>query len=33
MNARITLAVAGRVLAQVRRDHRTVAMLLVVRAC
>ena len=30
MNARITLAVAGRVLTQVRRDHRTLAMLLVV---
>ena len=30
MNLRITLAVAGRVLTQVRRDHRTVAMLLVV---
>jgi ABC-2 type transport system permease protein len=27
MNPRITLAVAGRVLAQLRRDHRTVAML------
>lgn len=30
MNARITFAVAGRVLTQVRRDHRTLAMLLVV---
>lgn len=30
MNARTTLAVAGRVLTQVRRDHRTLAMLLVV---
>ena len=30
MNTRITLAVAGRVLTQVRRDHRTLAMLLVV---
>ena len=30
MNSRITLAVAGRVLRQVRRDHRTLAMLLVV---
>ena len=30
MSARITLAVAGRVLTQVRRDHRTLAMLLVV---
>lgn len=30
MNARVTLAVAGRVLTQVRRDHRTLAMLLVV---
>lgn len=30
MNARITLAVAGRVLTQLRRDHRTLAMLLVV---
>ncbi len=30
MNPRITLAVAGRVLAQLRRDHRTVAMLLLV---
>ncbi len=30
MNPRITLAVAGRVLTQVRRDHRTLAMLLVV---
>lgn len=30
MRPRITLAVAGRVLAQLRRDHRTVAMLLVV---
>ena len=29
MNARITLAVAGRVLVQLRRDHRTLAMLLV----
>ncbi|ABL80021.1 MULTISPECIES: ABC transporter permease [unclassified Nocardioides] len=29
MNARITLAVAGRVLIQLRRDHRTLAMLLV----
>src|SRR3712207_5961659 len=30
MNPRITWAVAGRVLTQVRRDHRTLAMLLVV---
>ena len=30
MKARITFAVAGRVLAQLRRDHRTLAMLLVV---
>ena len=30
MTPTITLAVAGRVLAQLRRDHRTVAMLLVV---
>ncbi|GAB3025723.1 transport permease protein [Nocardioides flavus (ex Wang et al. 2016)] len=30
MNPRVTLAVAGRVLRQVRRDHRTLAMLLVV---
>ncbi|RYB93598.1 ABC transporter permease [Nocardioides oleivorans] len=30
MSPRTTLAVAGRVLTQVRRDHRTVAMLLVV---
>ena len=30
MSPRITLAVAGRVLTQVRRDHRTLAMLLVV---
>lgn len=30
MNPRITLAVAGRVLRQVRRDHRTLAMLMVV---
>lgn len=30
MNARITLAVAGRVLAQLRRDRRTMALLLVV---
>jgi ABC-2 type transport system permease protein len=30
VNARVTLAVAGRVLRQVRRDHRTLAMLLVV---
>lgn len=30
MSARITLAVAGRVLRQVRRDHRTLAMLMVV---
>jgi ABC-2 type transport system permease protein len=30
MNPRITLAVAGRVLTQLRRDHRTMAMLLVV---
>ncbi len=30
MNARITFAVAGRVLTQVRRDHRTLAMLMVV---
>lgn len=29
MTARVTLAVAGRVLTQVRRDHRTLAMLLV----
>lgn len=29
MNPRITLAVAGRVLTQVRRDHRTLAMLVV----
>ena len=29
MTLRITLAVAGRVLTQVRRDHRTAAMLLV----
>jgi ABC-2 type transport system permease protein len=29
MNPRVTLAVAGRVLTQVRRDHRTLAMLLV----
>ncbi len=29
MNARITLAVAARVLTQLRRDHRTLAMLLV----
>lgn len=29
MNPRITLAVAGRVLVQLRRDHRTLAMLLV----
>ncbi len=30
MNPRITLAVAARVLTQIRRDHRTLAMLLVV---
>ena len=30
MTPRITLAVAGRVLTQLRRDHRTLAMLLVV---
>ena len=30
MNPRITFAVAGRVLIQLRRDHRTLAMLLVV---
>lgn len=30
VSARVTLAVAGRVLRQVRRDHRTLAMLLVV---
>ena len=30
MSTRITLAVAGRVLTQIRRDHRTLAMLLVV---
>lgn len=30
MSVRVTLAVAGRVLRQVRRDHRTLAMLLVV---
>ena len=30
MNPRITLAVAGRVLTQLRRDHRTVAMMLLV---
>jgi len=30
MNPRITLAVAGRVLTQLRRDHRTLAMMLVV---
>ena len=29
MNPRITLAVAGRVLIQLRRDHRTMAMLLI----
>ncbi|WP_435770386.1 ABC transporter permease [Nocardioides sp. SYSU DS0651] len=29
MSARVTLAVAGRVLVQLRRDHRTLAMLLV----
>ena len=29
MNPRITLAVAARVLTQLRRDHRTLAMLLV----
>jgi ABC-2 type transport system permease protein len=29
MNSRITLAVAGRVLTQLRRDHRTLALLLV----
>ena len=29
MNPRITLAIAGRVLVQLRRDHRTLAMLLV----
>ncbi len=29
MNPRITLAVAGRVLTQLRRDHRTLAMLMV----
>src|SRR6478609_6071973 len=29
MKVRVTLAVAGRVLTQVRRDHRTLAMLLV----
>src|SRR6478609_415740 len=29
MNPRITFAVAGRVLTQIRRDHRTLAMLLV----
>ncbi|MDF1606157.1 ABC transporter permease [Nocardioides sp. YIM 152315] len=29
MNARITLAISGRVLTQIRRDHRTLAMLLV----
>ncbi len=29
MNARITFAVAGRVIRQLRRDRRTVAMLLV----
>ena len=28
MSPRITLAVAGRVLTQLRRDHRTLAMLL-----
>ena len=32
MSPRITLAVAGRVLLQVRRDHRTLAMLLVLAA-
>ncbi|MBC2932639.1 ABC transporter permease [Nocardioides sp. zg-1228] len=30
MSTRVTLAVAGRVLTQVRRDHRTLAMLLIV---
>lgn len=30
MSARVTFAVAGRVLTQVRRDHRTLAMLIVV---
>src|SRR5687768_6790708 len=29
MNLRVTFAVAGRVLTQIRRDHRTLAMLLV----
>ncbi len=29
MSARVTLAIAGRVLTQIRRDHRTLAMLLV----
>ncbi len=29
MNPRVTLAVAGRVLAQLRRDHRTVALMIV----
>ena len=32
MNPRITLAVATRVLTQVRRDHRTLAMLLALPA-
>ncbi len=32
MNPRVTLAVTGRVLTQLRRDHRTAAMLLVVPA-
>jgi hypothetical protein len=30
MNARITLATAGRILRQLRRDHRTIALMLVV---
>ena len=33
MSPAITLAVAGRVLTQIRRDHRTLAMLLVCPAC
>lgn len=33
MTARITLAVAARVLTQLRRDRRTLAMLLVLHQC
>ena len=33
MSLRITFATAGRVLTQLRRDHRTAAMLIIVPSC